>query len=172
MMKTLPIRCVATTIGCISGIASKESRVRVVRCLTVRSLHSSAASIVSVFEHVLTRRVKSPIIALSLATTFAGDFDETFVQTEVMADRILPAFLVLFVKGKSVYDELINLIQSQFFVRCVLNCHGYKGDVTVWGFDIRVLVVCCRLVLAIIPDNIFVIHSFIVVVVIIRVIRL
>ena len=45
------------------------------------------------------------------------NFDEAFIQTKIVADRVLPALLVGFVVRKVLHDELIDSIQRQSFLR-------------------------------------------------------
>lgn len=51
-----------------------------------------------------------PVVAFSFRATFAGHFHKTFVQTEIVANRILPAFFVLFKIWKVWHDIRVDLI--------------------------------------------------------------
>ncbi len=78
---------------------------------------------------VLTQR---PVVALSLLAPLAGDLDETFVEAEVVSDRVLPAFgLQLPVVGKVFADIVIDLAELQLALLAVLDGHGDHGHVAV-----------------------------------------
>ena len=59
----------------------------------------------------------------------AGDLDEAVVEGEAVADRVLPALLVLAVEGEEVHDELVDLAQRAHLARVVLDGHRDERDV-------------------------------------------
>lgn len=52
---------------------------------------------------------ESPVVALAVSsgTAFTRHFHETFVQTEIVSDAVLPAFLVLLVIREPLHDETV-----------------------------------------------------------------
>ena len=88
-----------------------------------------------VFEHVIRVRVQGPIAALSGFLIVAGHLDKTLVEGQIVPDAVLPALLVVSVKGKPLHDKLVNPIQGHLLVRRVLDSHGDERDVAVGGFD-------------------------------------
>jgi len=52
-----------------------------------------------------------------------------------VADRVLPALLVLAVVGEAVHDELVDAVQGDAPVRRVLDGHGDERDVAVGRLD-------------------------------------
>jgi len=90
--------------------------------------------VAAVVEHVVRIGVQSPVAALAGLLVVPRHFHEALVQTEIVANRILPALLVLPVVGKAVHDELINTVEGDLFVGRVLDGHGDEGDVRVRRF--------------------------------------
>lgn len=84
----------------------------VVAC-PVGSLHAPSSLVVSVLEHVLVLRVQRPVVALPLATALPRDLHEALVQTEVVADRVLPALFILLKVRKSGRNVAVDLAQRR-----------------------------------------------------------
>ena len=113
------------------------------------SLASGASpSVVSLLEHVEGRSVQGPVAALahgpsriegSLFQTEApvggqgyllsGHFHEAVVQGQIVADRVLPALLVVPVVGEPVHDELVDAAQGQPLLGRTADGHRDQGDV-------------------------------------------
>jgi len=55
------------------------------------------------------RDTQRPVVAFAVArgAAFARDLHETFVQTQIVSDAVLPAFLVLLEVRKSLHDETV-----------------------------------------------------------------
>lgn len=96
-------------------------------------------SVVAVFKHVQALGVQGPVAAFPGPALLSRYFDETVVQGEVVANRILPTLLVVMVKRETVHDELIDAAQRRALVRCALDGHGDECNVTVWRFLRRFL---------------------------------
>lgn len=78
---------------------------------------SLASPVVSVLEHVQAFGVQRPVAAFPRSSFFSGHFNEAVVQRKVVADRVLPALLVVMVIGEAVHDELIDAAQRCALVR-------------------------------------------------------
>lgn len=52
-----------------------------------------------------------------------------------MSDAILPALFIFSIKWKAFHDELINPIERDFLVGCVLDGHRDEGNVGIWRLD-------------------------------------
>lgn len=87
--------------------------------------------VVPVFEHVKTLGIQGPVAALARAPLLPGNLDEAVVQREVVADRVLPALLVVMVKRKAVHDELIDAAERGALLRGVLDGHSDERYVAV-----------------------------------------
>lgn len=68
-------------------------------------------------------------------------FHETLIQTQVMANRILPALLVLLVVREVLHDVLVNAVQRESFLRTATNGHHNESIVAVSGFLALFLVI-------------------------------
>lgn len=82
--------------------------------------------------------MQSPVASLSGPVWRAGDFDKTVVEREAMADRVLPALLVLPIKWEKVHNKLINLTKSAHFVLRLLYRHRDKRNIRVWRLGVCV----------------------------------
>ena len=115
-------------------------RRRFVRCDDVRHAEAevgarprppAASAIVAVFEHVVAGRVQRPVGAFARPAFLSGHLDETVVETQVVADGILPALLVVPVVGELVHDELVDAVERDLLVGRVLDGHGDERDVRI-----------------------------------------
>ena len=82
-------------------------------CSAERKVAALDSPVISLLEHVFAGWVERPIIPLSLSSALSRHFDEAFVERQIVADRVLPAFLVLLVKWEFVDDELVDLREGQ-----------------------------------------------------------
>lgn len=89
-------------------------------------------------KHIATFRVQTPEAALAWLTLSSGYFDETVVETKIVADRILPAWLVLLVERETLDDMVINVVKCHAVVWGSLQSHGDKSNVGVRRFDIGI----------------------------------
>lgn len=87
----------------------------------------------SVVKHVVGVRVQSPVAALSWLLIIPGHLHKALVQTEIVANGVLPALLVVPVVRESVHDVLVDAVESHFLVRSILDGHCDEGDVGVGG---------------------------------------
>ena len=89
----------------------------------------------AVVEHVVRVGIQRPVGSLSGLLVVPGHFDETFVEAQVVADRVLPALLVLAVIREPVHDELVDAVERDLLLGRTLNGHGDEGDVRVRRLD-------------------------------------
>ena len=61
-----------------------------------------------------------------------GKFDETLVERQIMADRVLPALVGSSEERELLLEELVDLGQSELLAGDGLDGHHYEGDVAVW----------------------------------------
>ena len=94
----------------------------------IRAFHAPSPSIVALLEHVLEldRRVQRPVVAFSLAAALARHFDEALVETEVVADRVLPALAVALEVRELLHDVLVDGAERQSLVLGV--AHGHRDQ--------------------------------------------
>lgn len=78
-----------------------------------RPLHPAASPVVPLLKHVLAGWVQCPVIPFSLPAAFPRNFDEAFVETQVVSDAVLPAFFILLIEGELADDILVNTGQSE-----------------------------------------------------------
>lgn len=90
-----------------------------------------AASVVAVFEHVVTGRIECPKGAFARPAFLARYFDETVVQTQIVSDGVLPSLAVLAVVREPLHDELVDAVERDLVVVGRLDGHGDQGDVGV-----------------------------------------
>lgn len=95
------------------------------------ALHAPPAPVVSLLEHVLAGRVQGPIVALALPAALPGNFNEAFVQTQVVSNAVLPALLVFLVERKLCDDVLVNTGQGQSLLRTLSDSHGDQSHIRV-----------------------------------------
>lgn len=86
----------------------------------VGSLHPPPALVISILEHVLVLGIQGPVVAFAFASTLAGDFHEALVQTEIVPDRVLPAFFVLLKVWEAGRNVAVDFTQSGSLHRGVL----------------------------------------------------
>lgn len=108
-------------------------------CLMDYSRFPLSTSVVAVFKHVVAGRVKSPKRSFTWSASLPRYFDKTVVQTQIVADRILPSLSIFTVVRKSIHNELVDSVESDFLVGSWLNGHSDQSDVR-----IRWLLCCCR----------------------------
>lgn len=72
---------------------------------------------------VVTGRVQRPVVTFAWIVVGTGYFYETFIQGQVMSDRVLPALFVFSVVGKVLEDVVINATQCQFSFGTRTNRH-------------------------------------------------
>jgi len=82
-------------------------------------------------EHVVSRRVQHPVVALAWIVVVARDFDEALVEAEVVSDGVLPALFVLAIVREVANDELVDAVERQSFVRAAADRHHDHGVVAV-----------------------------------------
>ena len=87
------------------------------------------SAVVAVLEHVIAVGIERPEGALARSTLLARHFDETVVETEIVTDRVLPALFVFSIVGEAIHDELVDAVQSDFFLVGVLDRHCDQCDV-------------------------------------------
>ena len=69
----------------------------------------------SVLEHVLLTGVHGPVVTLAGPAQGFGQFDETFIEAEVVPHGIFPALVGASEKGEFLLQVLIDFVESQFF---------------------------------------------------------
>ena len=129
----------------VAGRVSRASRGEVDGFLglvgvLLRSLHPLSPFEIAVLEHLFARLIQGPVVALAV-TPFLGHLDEALVEREVVADGVLPAFLVLGVVGELVHDELVDPAQGELLVGGLGDRHGNERHVRVGRLDVLAAVV-------------------------------
>lgn len=77
----------------------------------------------------LRGRVERPVVALARVAWLPWNFDEAIVETEVVADRVLPAWVLLLVVAEALLDELADAAQRRPAIRRMQNGHRDQGDI-------------------------------------------
>ncbi len=88
-------------------------------------------AVVAVLKHIQALGVQRPVASFAGPALLSGHLDEAIIQREVVADGVLPALLVVVIKGESVHDELVDAAERGALLRCALDSHGYECDVAV-----------------------------------------
>ena len=60
-----------------------------------------------------------------------GQFDETLVERQIVADRVLPSLVRSSKEGELLLKELIDLREGELLAGDGLDGHHYEGDVAV-----------------------------------------
>jgi hypothetical protein len=118
-------------------------------CLTVAHSYQSVsltyfselylpAKIAPVLEHISRVRMQRPVRPLPGLVRGSGHLHKTVVETQRMADGVLPSLLVLSVEGEQVHDKLVNVTQSEHLAGRVLDRHGDEGDVGIGRLGVGV----------------------------------
>lgn len=94
--------------------------------------------IAAVLKHVPGVGVKGPERTFARFIRGPGYFQETVVEGQRVADGVLPALLVLPVKGEKVHYPLIDLAEGQHLAGRLLDGHGYQRNVRVGRLGVRV----------------------------------
>lgn len=122
-------------VGCFRGLAGCQ----VIGCH--HHLEALAASQeTSVLEHVAAAGMERPEAALAGLVRAAGDFNETVVEGQVVAQGVLPALGVLSVVRKTIHNKLVNFAKWEHLLRTALDSHGGEGNVGVRRFLVAVSV--------------------------------
>lgn len=87
--------------------------------------------IVAVLKHIQALGVQRPVAAFTGPTLLSGHLNKAVVEGEVVADGVLPALLVVVIKGEPVHDELVDAAERCALLRCALDGHGDERNVTV-----------------------------------------
>ena len=91
---------------------------------------ASSPQIGAVVKHVVRVGIECPIGSLARFLVVTRHLDETFVERQIMTDRVLPALFILPIVRKTIHDELVDPVQRDLFLRSrTLNGHGDKSDV-------------------------------------------
>jgi len=85
----------------------------------------------AVVEHVLGVGVEGPVVALAGVARLPGDLDEAVVETQIVADRVLPRGELVPVVGEAGHDEVADAAQGESLVRTLEDAHGDERDVRV-----------------------------------------
>lgn len=93
-------------------------------------------------EDIIRRRIEHPVVTLPRIVVMPRHFDETLVQAQVVADRVLPALLVLFVIREVLHDVLVDAVQRESFFRAASYRHHDECVVAVGGFFAFLLIWC------------------------------
>jgi hypothetical protein len=83
--------------------------------------------------------VKSPKAALAGLIRRPRDFDKAVVEGQTVSNAVLPALLILSVKGEGIHNILINLTEGAHAMRRGLDGHGDEGNVGIWRFGLGVI---------------------------------
>lgn len=81
---------------------------------------------------------QSPVVALALPAPFAWNFDEAFVQAQVVSNRVLPALLVLLEIRKPLGNVIVDLAQRRTLVRRVLGRRQEERSSNLKGMSLSI----------------------------------
>lgn len=84
-------------------------------------------------EHIFGRGVQHPVVALAGVVVVARHFHKALVQTEVMADRVLPSLAVLPVVREVGHDVLVDAVECEPLLGAVADGHHDESIVAVGG---------------------------------------
>lgn len=91
----------------------------------------------AVLKHIIRVRVQGPVAAFARFFVIAGHFDKALVQGQVVSNTVLPALLVVPIKGKALHYKLINTVKGHLLVRGVLDGHSDERNVAIrWFYHI------------------------------------
>ena len=85
----------------------------------------------AIVKHVLSLRVQGPEVPLAWVARLSGYLDEAVIETQIMADAVLPGGEPVLVVGESVLDELTDAIEGESALRGLDYGHGDERDVGV-----------------------------------------
>lgn len=80
--------------------------------------------IATIFKHVTRVRMKRPKRPFSGFFGSSGNFEEAVVETERVANGVLPSLLILSIVRKEVHDKLVYFTESEHLAGTMLNGHG------------------------------------------------
>lgn len=103
-------------------------------CLTFPSKTSGSSTERAFFKHELTGWVYSPVMSFSWPSQSFREFDEAFVEGEVMADGVLPSLVSSPEEGESLLEKRVDFAECESFCWWMLDCHDDQGDVRVRRF--------------------------------------
>lgn len=69
-----------------------------------------AATVVSVLKHLLTVWVQRPVVPFPWLSFLSSYFNKTVIEAQIMADRVLPALLIVVVIRKPFHDKLVDSV--------------------------------------------------------------
>ena len=85
----------------------------------------------AIVKHVLGQGVQGPEVPLPGVTRLPRHLDEAVIETEVVADRVLPLGESLPIIGEPFLDKLTDTIEGEPLVRGLDYGHGDQSDVGV-----------------------------------------
>ena len=88
----------------------------------------------TLLEHELTGRVDSPVVALAGPPEALGQFDEAFIQGQIVSHGVLPSLIRAPEKREAALEELVYFAERQSFGGRALDSHDYQGYVGVRRF--------------------------------------
>ena len=94
--------------------------------------------IAAVLEHVARFGMEGPEGSFARFVGRTRHFDEAVVERERVADRVLPALLVLPIEREQVHDKLVDFAEREHFGRRVLYGHCDERDVGIGRLGVRV----------------------------------
>ena len=81
--------------------------------------------------------MQRPEAALARLVGRTRHFNETVVEAQRMANRVLPALLVLFVVREERHDVLVDVGQRDHLAFRTVDRHRDQADVRIWRFGVR-----------------------------------
>ena len=85
----------------------------------------------AIVKHVLGQGVQGPEVPLAGVTRLPRHLDKAVIETEVMADRVLPLGESLPIVGEPFLDELTDTVECEPLMRGLDYGHGYQSNVGV-----------------------------------------
>ena len=80
-------------------------------------------------EDVVAGRVQHPVVTFARVVVVARHLDETLVERQVVADRVLPSLFVVPVVREVLHDELVDAVECQALLGAAPNGHHDEGVV-------------------------------------------
>ena len=80
-------------------------------------------------EDVVAGRVQHPVVTFARVVVVARHLDETLVERQVVADRVLPSLFVVPVVREVLHDELVDAVECQALLGAAPDGHHDEGVV-------------------------------------------
>lgn len=77
---------------------------------------ATTSKVTPVLKHVNGVWIQSPVGSFTRFVIVTWHLQETFIQTQVVSNRVLPSLFILSVVREAIHDELVDSAQRQLFL--------------------------------------------------------